>query len=268
MAENEFEEDTENLTPEQAAKLQRENCIFCKLISGDIPSKKVYEDPDFVGILDINPASEGHVLLLPRQHFQILPQMPQELVGNLGVACSNVSAKIIKSFKCEGTSIFMANGAVAGQRAPHFMVHVIPRKEGDNIDLNPKLKVIEDDAFEAVKENLFSSMKRHPAQQPTEQSSSEKETEEENMVNEEELAEEKEERSLALPDEDTYTDDDTDSQITVSDDEEEQKEKKEKKKSKKKKEASPKSAPSKKGASKSEPQSNKIDYDKLSRMLG
>ena len=127
------ESDLENMTPETIAQAQRDNCIFCKIISGDIPSKKIYEDSDFVGILDINPAAEGHVLLLPKQHYQIMPQIPPELVGSLGLACRNISASIIKGFKCDGTSIFIANGAVAGQRAPHFMVHIIPRIGEDNI---------------------------------------------------------------------------------------------------------------------------------------
>ena len=159
------EEDTDldNLSPEQVAKLQKENCIFCKIISGDIPSRKVYEDPEFIGILDINPASEGHVLLLPKQHFQILPQMPPELVGNLGIACASISSKILKAFKCDGTSVFIANGAVAGQKAPHFMVHIIPRKENDGITLNPSLSEIDDKSFYSVKEMLFSTVKKQPS---------------------------------------------------------------------------------------------------------
>ncbi len=172
MADDNLEDEgQENLSPEQIAKMQRENCIFCKIVSGDIPSKKVYDDPNFIGILDINPATEGHVLLIPKQHFQILPQMPQDIVGNLGLACASISAKILKGFKCDGTSIFIANGGVAGQRAPHFMVHIIPRKENDEILLNPTLKELDDSKFNSIKELLFSTAKHTSSSENNKQTS-------------------------------------------------------------------------------------------------
>jgi histidine triad (HIT) family protein len=136
-------------------KSQKDNCIFCKIIAGEIPSMRIYEDPEFIGILDINPASEGHVLLLPKRHFQIMPQMPPEIVGNLGLACSAISSKILRSIKCEGTSVFIANGGIAGQRAPHFMAHIIPRYANDGISLSPELKELNTLLFKSIKEKLF-----------------------------------------------------------------------------------------------------------------
>ena len=157
------EEDMKNMSPEQIAELQKKNCIFCKIISGEVPSKKVYEDPDFIGILDINPGVEGHVLVLPKKHFQVMPQMPPELAGKFGVACKEVSQRILKAFNVQGTSIFMGNGFVAGQKAPHFMGHVIPRKEGDGVSLNPVLEDVSEESYVAVKKKLLSGLGQ-PAQ--------------------------------------------------------------------------------------------------------
>ena len=152
------QEELEKMTPEQIAELQKKNCIFCKIISGEIPSKKVYDDKDFIGILDINPATEGHILLMPKQHVQVLPQLNPELVGKLGIACRNVSQRVLKASGAGGTTIFLANGAVAGQKAPHFLVHIIPRKENDDLPLNPTFKKLPLDEYESTKKSIMTAL--------------------------------------------------------------------------------------------------------------
>jgi histidine triad (HIT) family protein len=266
-------DEQEDMTPEQAAQLQKDNCIFCKIISGDIPSKKVYEDPDFVGILDINPAAEGHVLLLPKQHFQILPQIPQEIVGNLGIACSNVSAKVLKAFKCEGTTVFMANGAIAGQRAPHFMVHIIPRTENDDISLNPALKEIDDKSFNSIKDKLFTSLKRPSMPAPVPQKAAEKveDEQEEQEDTEQEIEEESEEdekrEDLAVAASESKVEEEikSDSHKTSRNFEqaEEDDEKQKKKVATKKNE----STNDKKPVDKRQQEGTNIDFDKLTRLF-
>ncbi|MFH1506326.1 MAG: HIT domain-containing protein [archaeon] len=135
-------EEMQNMSPEQLAEIQKKNCIFCKIIGGQIPSKKVYSDEKTFGILDINPATPGHVLLLPKDHHQILPQMPDDLIGYMFKVSKYISQAQLKGFKSQGTTIMAANGVVAGQKAPHFMIHVIPRTEGDNIGMVlPKYKL-------------------------------------------------------------------------------------------------------------------------------
>ncbi len=119
---------SETQSAEQAAALQKQNCIFCKIIKDEIPSKKVHEDKICVAILDINPANEGHVILLPKEHYQIMPQVPKEVIMHLGIVSKKISKALLISTLGKSTSIFVANGAVAGQKAPHFMVHIIPRK--------------------------------------------------------------------------------------------------------------------------------------------
>ena len=128
------EEDIKNMSPEQISELQKQNCVFCHIISGKIPSYKVYEDEHCIAILDINPASKGHMLLIPKEHYLILPQVPENTLKHLAKVAKLLSLTAIKGLGAEGTNIFIANGAVAGQRAPHFIIHIIPRKENDSIN--------------------------------------------------------------------------------------------------------------------------------------
>jgi histidine triad (HIT) family protein len=127
------EEDLKNMSPEQIAELQKKNCIFCHIVSGRVASKKIYEDDRCIGILDINPANPGHILLLPKEHYQIMPLVPEDLVSHLFIIAKQLSQAQLKSLKSQGTTILIANGLVAGQRAPHFMIHVIPRKDNDGV---------------------------------------------------------------------------------------------------------------------------------------
>ena len=133
----------DNLSPEEILELQRKNCIFCKIIKKEIPSNLIYEDDKVSVILDINPANEGHCLVLPKEHYQILPQIPDDLIGYLFLTAKKTSRALLKALAVKGTTIFVANGAIAGQKAPHFMIHVIPRKKGDLLFQIPKNKADE-----------------------------------------------------------------------------------------------------------------------------
>jgi len=136
-------ESLDNLSPEEILELQRKNCIFCKIINKEIPSNLIYEDDKVYVILDINPANEGHCLILPKEHYQILPQIPDDIIGYLFATAKKTSRALLKALALKGTTIFVANGAVAGQKAPHFMIHVIPRKKGDLLFQIPKNKADE-----------------------------------------------------------------------------------------------------------------------------
>ena len=127
------EEDLKNMTPEQISELQRKNCIFCHIVAGRVSSKKVYEDDKCLAILDINPANPGHILLLPKEHYQIMPLVPEDLIAHLFIIAKHISQSQLRALKAQGTTIMIANGLVAGQRAPHFMLHIIPRKENDGV---------------------------------------------------------------------------------------------------------------------------------------
>lgn len=129
----ELEEKIKNMGPEELREFQKQQCIFCQIIAGKIPSKKVYGDEKCLAVMDINPASIGHVLLMPKEHYTIMPQIPEEVIGHMFMVSKHLSQAMLRKLKVEGTNIFVANGLVAGQKAQHFMIHVIPRREGDGI---------------------------------------------------------------------------------------------------------------------------------------
>lgn len=129
----EVEEKLKNMSPEEIAQLQAQQCIFCQLIAGKIPSKKVYEDDVCFAVLDINPAAKGHVLLMPKAHLSIMPQVPDEVSTHMLQVARELSRSLLKNLRAAGTTIFIANGLAAGQRAQHFMIHIIPRKDGDGL---------------------------------------------------------------------------------------------------------------------------------------
>jgi len=146
--------DLEGKSPEEIRELQKQQCIFCQIIAGKIPSKIVYSDDKCVGILDIRPATAGHILLLPREHYAILPQVPADLVGYLGETSQKLSQALIRAINCEGTNIFIANGMAAGQKAPHVMFHLIPRKENDGITLHIPEQELTDDLLTSYKKSV------------------------------------------------------------------------------------------------------------------
>jgi histidine triad (HIT) family protein len=141
------EEQLKQMSPEELRELQKKQCIFCQIVSGKVSSKKVFEDKNCIGILDINPANPGHVLIIPKEHYSIMQLMPKEIVEHLFSVAKKISRAQLTCLKVDGTNIFVANGAAAGQKSPHFMIHLIPRKESDGItcfDL-PKNQITEVD---------------------------------------------------------------------------------------------------------------------------
>ncbi|MBW2967484.1 HIT domain-containing protein [Candidatus Woesearchaeota archaeon] len=126
------------LTPEQKQQLeeQKKQCIFCQIIEGKIPSKKVYDDKLVVGILDINPATNGHVLFMPKEHYPIMPLIPPETFKHMFDKLKAVDKAVKDALLCKETTVFIANGGAAGQQSAHFMMHIIPREgSSDGLDM-------------------------------------------------------------------------------------------------------------------------------------
>ena len=107
-----------------------DNCIFCKIVAGGIPALKVYEDDDCIATLDINPATPGHTLIIPKEHHQDLTELNGELIGKLFTVAKNVGEKQMERLDAKGFNVVQNNGTVAGQTVMHFHIHVIPRYEG------------------------------------------------------------------------------------------------------------------------------------------
>lgn len=108
------------------------DCIFCKIVKGEIPSKTYYEDDLCLVTLDIQPGTVGHSLVIPKKHVHILNN-DKELAAHLFQVASKVSKILLKVLRCDGMTTLLRSGAVAGQRIPHVSVHIIPRKTGDGL---------------------------------------------------------------------------------------------------------------------------------------
>lgn len=127
------QEQLQQMSPEQIKEYQKQNCIFCHIIAGKVNSKKVYEDEMSIAIMDINPANPGHVLIIPKEHYVIMPQVPEYELRHLAMVTKAMSNALLRALKAQGTNVFIANGMAAGQKAQHFMVHLVPRKDNDGL---------------------------------------------------------------------------------------------------------------------------------------
>lgn len=117
------------------------DCIFCKVIKGEIPSFTVYEDETFKVILDRFPAALGHVLIIPKAHYSDIFELPEEVAMKLYPLAQKIATRVKEVTGAEGINIVQNNGAVAGQSVYHFHLHIIPRKVGDGIVLNQSSNV-------------------------------------------------------------------------------------------------------------------------------
>ena len=109
------------------------DCIFCKIAAGVIPSATVYEDADFRAILDIAPAHKGHVIILPKEHADNLFSLSDETAAKLLPVAKKVASAVKSVTGCDGINLLQNNGTAAGQSVFHLHVHVVPRFEGDGI---------------------------------------------------------------------------------------------------------------------------------------
>ncbi|MFA5142103.1 MAG: HIT family protein [Candidatus Woesearchaeota archaeon] len=109
---------------------KKDDCIFCKIAKGEIPSAKVYEDKDVIAFLDISPVNKGHTLVLPKHHYETIMETPEFLLHNIMDVIKKVS-KVLVITKKGGVNVCQNNGKAAGQLVNHVHFHVIPRHEGD-----------------------------------------------------------------------------------------------------------------------------------------
>lgn len=115
--------------------MHNSDCIFCKIANGEIPSNTVYENSDFKVILDVAPASKGHTLIIPKEHFKNIFEIDGVTAGKLFSLGTEVARAIKQELQCDGLNIVQNNGAVAGQTVDHFHLHLIPRNEGDGVNI-------------------------------------------------------------------------------------------------------------------------------------
>lgn len=116
--------------------MKKDDCIFCKLANGDIPTNTIYEDDFFRVILDASPANLGHALILPKEHFANIFEADDEYLAKALPLAKKVASVIKEEFKCDGVNIQQNNGTAAGQTVFHLHIHIIPRYDSDNFTLN------------------------------------------------------------------------------------------------------------------------------------
>lgn len=110
-----------------------DNCIFCKIIDGSIPSTVVYEDADFKAIMDISPAAKGHVLILPKKHCADLLSIDPDVASKALMIASKIANAQKKAFNCDGINLLQNSGEAAWQSVFHLHIHLIPRYKDDKV---------------------------------------------------------------------------------------------------------------------------------------
>jgi len=113
-----------------------EDCIFCKIAKGEIPSERILETDNFFAVKDINPKTKGHSLVISKKHYQTILDMPSSLLGEFLEAGKELALKLLKEENAEGFNLVINNYRVAGQLVPHAHLHVLPRKKDDGFRMN------------------------------------------------------------------------------------------------------------------------------------
>lgn len=115
--------------------MRKNDCIFCKIANGEIPSRTLYEDEEFRVILDMGPATKGHALILPKEHADNLYELPEKTAGHAMILAKRMAAQLTEKLHCDGFNLVQNNGECAGQTILHFHLHLIPRYSDDNQNL-------------------------------------------------------------------------------------------------------------------------------------
>jgi histidine triad (HIT) family protein len=134
------------------------DCVFCRILKGEIPAQKVFEDDRVAAILDINPISWGHTLVLPKAHHETYTDLPEDVLAALVQAAQRVARAVVKAAGAEGFNLLMNNHRCSGQAIPHAHVHVIPRKTGDGIKFNWQTKPYGQGELEKAAETLRAAL--------------------------------------------------------------------------------------------------------------
>lgn len=134
--------------------MKRDDCIFCRIANGEIPSKTLYEDEDFRVILDLGPATKGHALILPKEHAANLYDLPEETAAAAMRLAKRMAAVLRDKLHCDGLNLVQNNGEAAGQTVPHFHLHLIPRYQNDGQNINWVPSRPEPEELEVVRKEI------------------------------------------------------------------------------------------------------------------
>ncbi len=137
-----------------------DSCLFCRIVSGELPATIVYEDDDSIAFLDHRPLFHGHTLLVPREHVETLGELPQKIVGPYFAAAQLLSRAVESAMDAEGTFVAMNNRV--SQSVPHLHVHVVPRRKKDGLKgfFWPRTKYSGNEEMEEVKKKIVTALKK------------------------------------------------------------------------------------------------------------
>ncbi|SRR5579875_320768 len=130
------------------------NCVFCRIVAGQLPSFKLLEDASTLAFMDINPANEGHCLVIGKPHHPTLFEMPADLLAAVSTSVLKVAKAVEAALKPDGLNLVQSNGKGAAQSVPHFHIHVLPRRLGDDLRLNWQPKAGDRAAIAAAAERI------------------------------------------------------------------------------------------------------------------
>ncbi|MFC1752344.1 HIT family protein [Thermoproteota archaeon] len=127
----------------------KKDCPYCQII-WDKEKKKIYEDDKVVAVLEQKPSSQGHVLVMPKEHYPIIEQVPDFLVSHVFAIANKISVALFESLNAQGTNIIVNNGIAAGQESAHFLINVIARREGDGLDFQWQPKQLSEEEMSTI----------------------------------------------------------------------------------------------------------------------
>lgn len=147
-----LEELISQLPPEELSKLKQQECIFCQIASKKIKSYVIYEDDEFLAVLDVMPANLGHIILFPKQHINSLEGLNDKIftiAKQLAVAIKKITGNV---------NILLQSGVLAGQKTEHLIIHIIPRTQDDKININWQALKISEQDLEPLKEKIIQNL--------------------------------------------------------------------------------------------------------------
>ena len=134
--------------------MKKDDCIFCKLANGDIPTNSLYEEDIVKVIFDAGPASDGHVLILPKNHYDDIYSMDEDTAAHIFKVATRIAKAYKQSLDYEGLNIVQNNGEAAGQTVFHFHMHIIPRYKNDTVNVGWKPGEAKEDVINAIKNKV------------------------------------------------------------------------------------------------------------------
>lgn len=134
--------------------MKKDDCIFCKIANGEIPANALYEDDLVKVIFDLSPASEGHVLILPKSHYDDVYSLDDDTAAHIFKVAVNIANAMKKSLNIDGLNIVQNNGEAAGQTVFHFHMHIIPRYTDDTVNIKWVPGKISEDEIEKLKNKI------------------------------------------------------------------------------------------------------------------